>query len=232
MVYTWPTMNFLKEILSFFFLAALTCTAAAFEQSTTTIEGRLLYPVLSPNTNDFLPFNVTTKITLNHGNDYVTYTRSDGSFTIRNVHPGVHVIDVHSVTHHFSQIKCQYKVDTLDGTSSVSCLEYAYPGAAKQVTGTPLNIFAGATYDYFEVRQGFSIFGILRNPMFLMMGFSAFMMFMMPKLMEGMDEEDKQRMKQQMELQKDPTKMFGQIWGDLTGSGEEPATSIKAKKKA
>jgi ER membrane protein complex subunit 7 len=222
-------MNFI-ELLSLCFLAALTCVASL--EKSTIIEGKLLYPLLTPNANDFVPFNETTKITLNHGIDYVTYSRSDGSFTIRNVRPGVHVIDVHSVTYHFPQIKCQYKVESIDGASSLSCLEYAYPGANKQPTGTPLQIVAAATYDYFEVRQGFSVFGILRNPMFLMMGFSAVMMFLMPKLMEGMDEEDKQRMKQQMEMQKDPTKMLGQLWGDLTGAGEDPASSIKAKKKA
>jgi hypothetical protein len=38
-------------------------------------------------------------------------------------------------------------------------------------------------------------------------------------------------MKQQMKMQKDPTKMFGQLWGDLTGSEEESVSKPKKIKK-
>lgn len=197
---------------------------------TTTLEGRLHYPIRQHGTDTFLPYNITTKITLNHGDNFLTYSRSDGSFTVRNIPPGVHVIDIHSVTHHFPQIKCQFK-PTIE-ESSLSCIEYAYSGAAKRPVELPLNIFATATYEYFEVRKGFSVFGILRNPMFLMMAFSAGMMLLMPKLMEGMDDEEKARMKQQMEMQKDPTKMLGQLWGDITGANaEEPRTTVVTKNR-
>ena len=54
------------------------------------------------------------------------------------------------------------------------------------------------------------------------------MMFLMPKMMEGLDPEEKERMKQQMEMQKDPSKMLSQLWGDISG-GE--ADAGKAKKK-
>lgn len=63
-----------------------------------------------------------------------------------------------------------------------------------------------------------------------MMAFSVGMMFLMPKMMEGLDPEEKERMKQQMEMQKDPTKMLSQLWGDI--SGENAAVeATKAKKK-
>jgi hypothetical protein len=38
-------------------------------------------------------------------------------------------------------------------------------------------------------------------------------------------------MKQQMEMQKDPTKMLGQLWGGLTGAGEEETKSAIRKLK-
>jgi hypothetical protein len=53
----------------------------------------------------------------------------------------------------------------------------------------------------------------------------------MPKMMEGLEPEDKERMKAQMEMQKDPTKMFGQLWGDMTGAGEEESKSKPRKIK-
>lgn len=172
------------------------------------------------------PFNLTTRITLNH-DEYTTYSRNDGSFIIYNVKPGIHQLDVHSTTFHFGQVKVQLLEDSMN---TPKCLEYAFPGAAKNPIPYPLVLTAHATYDYFETRKGFSIFVIFKNPMFLMMAFSVGMMFLMPKMMENLDPEEKQRMQQQMEMQKDPTKMFSQIWGDITGGDQEPAGS-KGKKK-
>jgi hypothetical protein len=100
------------------------------------------------------------------------------------------------------------------------CLEYPYPGASKQVVPYPLVVYARGTYQYFEIKKGFSIFSMLKNPMVLMMLFSVGMMVLMPKMMEGLDPEEKARMKQQMEAQSDPTKMFSQMFGELSGSAE------------
>ena len=94
---------------------------------TTTIEGRLEFP-------DKTPFNITTRITLNN-QQYTTYSRSDGSFSIFNVPPGIHQIDIHSNTYHFGLIKIQLLEESMD---SPSCLEYAYPGALKQTIKYPL----------------------------------------------------------------------------------------------
>jgi hypothetical protein len=183
------------------------------------VEGILMYP-------DMLPFNLTTRITLNH-DEYNTYSRADGSFVIYNVPPGIHQLDIHNTIFHFSQVKIQLLEESMDRPK---CLEYAYPGASKNPIPYPLALTAHATYEYFEQRKGFSVFVFLKNPMFLMMAFSAGMMFLMPKMMEGLEPEEKERMKQQMEMQKDPSKMLTQLWGGLTG-GEEEATAGKGKKK-
>lgn len=176
--------------------------------SSLSIEGILQYP-------DATPFNETTRVTLNHG-EYQTYSRPDGRFVLHNIPPGIHVIDAQSVKIHFSQVKLQ-----VIENAAPKCLEYAYPGATKRpVDCPPVVLTAVAKYDYFEKKRGFSLLGMLKNPMVLMMIFSAGMMFLMPKMMENMDEEEKARMKQQMEMQKDPTKMLSSLWGDLTGSSE------------
>jgi hypothetical protein len=180
-----------------------------------TIVGRLQFP------DSTHTFNQTTRITLN--NDYTTYSRSDGGFTFYNVPSGIHVVDVQSTVYHFSQIKCQL----LEGEQP-KCLEYAYPGATKQPTTTwPVVLTAHATFDYFEKRAGFSIFGILKNPMVIMMVFSVGMMTLMPKMMENMEPEEKERVRQQMEMQKDPTKMLASLWGDLTTGGEDEKQVVK-----
>lgn len=60
-----------------------------------------------------------------------------------------------------------------------------------------------------------------------MMAFSVGMMVVMPKMMEGLDPEEKARMQQQMEMQKDPTKMLASLWGDMSGDQKEPPTGKK-----
>lgn len=164
-------------------------------------------------------------MTLNHG-EYTTYSSNDGSFVIYNVKPGTHQIDIHSSAFHFGQVKVQLLEESMD---TPKCLEYAYPGATKNSIPYPLELTAHASYEYFEPRKGFSIFAIFKNPMFMMMLFSVGIMFLMPKMMEGLDPEEKERMKQQMEMQKDPSKMFSQIWGDITGD-QDAASRLKKKK--
>jgi ER membrane protein complex subunit 7 len=211
-------------------VAAAAAAAAADSSPTTTITGRLQFP-------DKSPFNMTgTKVTLNH-QDYVTYTKPDGTFSIYNVPPGIHLLDVQSTTHHFSQVKIQLLKEAM---SEPKCLEYAYPGANKQVldcakkdstssSSVHVTLTTVAMYDYFEKRSGFSIFSILKNPMILMMVFSVGIMYFMPQMMEGLDPEEKARMKKQMEMQQDPSKMISSLWEGLSGqpSSTDEATSFQ-----
>lgn len=223
--------------------AAAAATSATADSSstitpTTTIKGRLQFP-------DKSPFNLTTPVTLNH-QDFVTYTRPDGTFSIYNVPPGIHLLDVQSTTHHFSQVKIQLLQDSM---TEPKCLEYAFAGAQKQVmdcAASPNNkandaaeaessvfvtLTTVAVYDYFEKRSGFSFYSILKNPMILMMVFSVGVMYFMPQMMEGLDPEEKARMKKQMEMQQDPSKMISSLWEGFSGQPAEE-TTLAAKKQA
>jgi len=197
------------------YATALLLVALFAPTGATTIVGQLQFP-------DKSSFNETVRIVLNHG-ELWTYSRQDGSFALETVPPGIHVLDVYSSVYHFSQYKIQLSQDDMDNPK---CLEYAYPGAIKQPVSHPLVITAVATYDYFEKRPGFTLLALLRNPMLLMMAFAAGLMFLMPKLMEGMDDEEKEQMKRQMELQKDPSKMLGQLFGTTPA----PAPTSKKNK--
>lgn len=159
----------------------------------------------------------------------MTYSRIDGSFVIYNVPPGIHQIDIHSNTYLFGQIKIQLLEESMDAPK---CLEYPYPGANKQVIAYPLVIYPQATFQYFEQRRGFSIFGLFKNPMVLMMIMGVGLMYAMPKMMEGMDPEEKARMKQQMEAQQDPTKMFSQMFAGITGAEEEDPSKKRRERRA
>ena len=67
--------------------------------------------------------------------------------------------------------------------------------------------------------------------MLLMMLFSGGMMYMMPRMMEGMDPEQKAQMQKQMEAQTDPMKMFEELKGELFGTGEEQKNDKEQRKK-
>ena len=164
-----------------------------------------------------------THISLNAG-EQMTYSHLDGSFAFYNVPPGVHLVDVHSHTYMFSQIKIQLLEDSMDAPK---CIEYAYPGASKAIPH-PLVLTAHAKYQYFEACPGFSIFLLLKNPMLLMMLFSAGLMYVMPKMMENLEPEEQERMRKQMKLQKDPTKMMASLFG--IGEEEPPPKTRRNKK--
>jgi len=207
----------MKQLL---LLLGLFNVCSAGDVPKTEIKGRLEFPTAKP-------FNITTKITLNHG-EYTTYSRKDGSFVIYDVGPGIHQLDFDSKSYHFPQVKIQLLEDSMDAPK---CLEYAFPGAQKRAIKYPLVINPKGTYQYFETKKGFSIFSLLRNPMVLMMLFSVGLMAAMPYMMEGLDPEEKARMKEQMKNQQDPSAMLSQMWGDMTGAGEEEAPKSKKERR-
>lgn len=189
---------------------------SAAETPTATIKGTLLLP-------DATPVNMT-RVALNAG-EQLTYSRLDGTFAFYNVPPGVHLVDVYSHELMFGQVKIQLLEDSMDAPK---CIEYAYPGANKQPIAHPLVLTASASYEYFEQRPGFSIFSLLKNPMLLMMVFSVGLMYLMPKMMENMDPEEQERMRKQMEMQKDPSAMLT----NLFGMGEqEPVKPVRRNKR-
>ena len=67
--------------------------------------------------------------------------------------------------------------------------------------------------------------------MVLVMVASAALMFVMPRMMENLDPEQKEQMKKQMEMQQDPTKMLSQLWGDLSGTNAQPQVGKKKIKE-
>jgi hypothetical protein len=198
-----------------FISVCLAIIPLAFATPKTTINGQLLLP-------DETPVNAT-KIVLNSG-EFLTYSRVDGTFSFYGVAPGIHLLDVHSHVHHFSQVKIQLLEDQMD---SPTCIEYYYPGATKASITHPLVMKARARYEYFEPKGSFNPMSLLKNPMMLMMIVSFGMMFLMPKMMENLEPEERERMQKQMEMQKDPAKMFSSLLGI-----EEPQAESSKKKRS
>lgn len=149
---------------------------------------------------------------------------------IFDVPPGVHQLDIHSPTFHFGQVKIQLLEDSMDAPK---CLEYAYPGSSKVAIKYPLVLAPHATYDYFLPKKGFSIFSMLKNPMVLMMLVSGALMYYMPKMMEGLDPEEKEQMRKQMQAQSNPTEMLSNMFGgggDAADAGKTRRERRRVKK--
>ena len=60
-------------------------------------------------------------------------------------------------------------------------------------------------------------------------------MAFMPKMMEGLDDEQKEQMRQQMATQNqmmtDPSKGFSNLFSEMTGSGEEDSSNAANRQR-
>ncbi len=64
---------------------------------------------------------------------------------------------------------------------------------------TPILLQPLITYQYFQIRPSFSIWGMITgNPMMVMMAVSMGAMFLLPKMMSGMDPEEMKRIQKEM----------------------------------
>lgn len=188
------------------------------------VEGRIAMRGLSDGDGGAPP---TTEVVLN-GGEYRTYTRPDGAFVFHDVKPGVYLLDVLSVEYIFSQVKLNLPAAAAEGT--IRCLEYKYPGAAKQPIGYPLELKPHVRQQYFEIREQPGLHTILRNPMMLMVAFTGFVVLFMPKMMDSMDPEEKKKMQEQMGNAQDPAAMMKSLFG-MGGDDDDDEPAEKPRPK-
>ena len=145
--------------------------------------------------------------------------------------PGVYLLDVLSVDYVFSQIKLN--LPTAAG-EPIRCLEYAYPGAAKKAAPYPVELSPHLKMQYFDVREQPGLHTLFRNPMLLMMMFTCGLVVFMPKLMDGMDPEEKKKLQEQMGAAQDPASMMKSLFGlqgDEDDASEDEGDSKKKIKR-
>jgi len=181
---------------------------------------------------------------LDHGED-VTYSRAGqgGEFEFQNIPLGVHSISVVGEANGFSSEAVKKKEDDFvfpfvkvlvtenaDGVVVGKCHMYYFLGGERVPLPScnNLRLPAISKVSYFEQKRPFSLMGLFKNPMLLMMLFGAGMTFIMPKMMEGMDPEQRKEMEAQMAAQQDPMKMMQNLFGG--GGDDEGETAPKAKK--
>lgn len=171
------------------------------------------------------------------GQTYRTYTKYDLSFTLPDVPEGVHSLEVYHPHYLFPTYMLMV---SKSGRVKATSMERKKNGqAVQEVFATAslegqeksadqsqvLTLTAVGNYQYFKKRQGVSITKMMMNPMFLMMAFSLGLMFLVPKLTEGMDPEDFKQIQEDQKKNKsddvDPQKMLN----DLLGMKQEDTDS-------
>lgn len=115
-----------------------------------------------------------------------------------------------------TQVKISVRPDAPEARDQVLCLEYKYPGAPKLKMEHPLLLRAHSAYQYFEPRNRFGpLLAQLSSPMTWMLLLSVLVAFYMPKMMDGLTEEEKARLQEQS----NPSALFQELLGGGGGGG-------------
>lgn len=136
-----------------------------------------------------------TTVTLNYG-AHVGFIRGDGSFYIPDVPRGLYILEVTSINYTYDRLWIDVEgVDNIRAAVHLPGTDYEYNPIYS--IPYPLELAARAKTDYFTPREGFSIVSILGNPMFLMMAFMVFGVWVLPKLQEGIPPEELEKVRKE-----------------------------------
>ncbi|CAI9092669.1 OLC1v1027980C2 [Oldenlandia corymbosa var. corymbosa] len=144
-----------------------------------------------------LPAKVSNVKVILNGGKSVTFLRPDGYFSFHNVPAGTHLIEVAAIGYFFSPVRVD--VSARNPGKVQAALTETRKGLSELVL-EPLS-----EEQYYEIREPFSIMSVVKSPMGLMMGFMAFVMLVMPKLVENMDTEEMKRAQEEMRNQGVPS---------------------------
>jgi len=173
-----------------------------------TVEGRVMLGNLDAS---------NIRLSLN-GMQYHALTSIDGSFRFYDIPSGIYSLDVLDTRFLYSQLKL--KVTAEDST--VTVVEYKYPGAKRNTAEYPIELKPHSRIGYFQKREGFSIWKmIMGNPTMIMMAFMMGMIFFVPQMMKNMDPEQLKEMQEQSMLNQagvDPNDPMKALMG-MFGSG-------------
>ncbi|TDH66659.1 uncharacterized protein CCR75_006091 [Bremia lactucae] len=154
------------------------------------------------------------KVQLN-GGEHTTFVRADGLFVFRDLAPGRYVVDIPSTHFLFSQYKVDIGVDGL-----TRALEYKYMGAPKMHASYPLVVEPVKQLDYFEQREKFNLLSLIMNPSFLTIIVPIGLLYILPKLSEGMDPEEMKKAQAEMGSA-DPSSLLAGMLGGGQGNAED-----------
>ncbi|CAN8229720.1 unnamed protein product [Cochlearia groenlandica] len=184
----------LCQISFFFFFFASTLPITSGSEESYTITGRVKIPASTVIGHAAKFSNI--KVILNGGQN-VTFLRPDGYFTFHKVPAGTHLIEVYALGYFFSPVR----VD-------VSARHRGKVQATLTETRrslTELVLEPMRADQYYELREPFNVMSIVKSPMGLMVGFMVVVVFLMPKLMENIDQDELKRTQEELRNQGVPS---------------------------
>ncbi|MCO5602218.1 hypothetical protein L7F22_056346 [Adiantum nelumboides] len=138
-----------------------------------------------------VPFKSSNvKISLNFGQK-VAFIRPDGYFAFTGIPAGTHLLEVVAPGYSFSPVRVDVSA-RLNGQLQATLTE------TRRILSEPLVLEPLREETYFEKREPFSLMGLLKSPMGLMVGFMAVAAILLPKLMENIDPEEMKKMQEEM----------------------------------
>ncbi|CAO3681982.1 unnamed protein product [Umbelopsis vinacea] len=156
-----------------------------------------------------------------------TYSMEDlGLITMNSpaVPNGNYFLEVQSVNYVFPKIRVDVEDENVRGAYSALGSDWATTGYEVPY---PFVIKAKADAEYFLKREGFNVMNMFKNPMMIMMGLSAVMLFALPKMMANINPED---MEEFNKAQTDAQKMMKDVPGLGNLLGAQSAQQTKRRK--
>ena len=160
-------------------VALLAVVAAASPAAAYSVEGVIRLPrsVQDPSQR---------RVVLSGGRSAIPNSR--GEFVIENLAAGTYLLEVQDLENVFPPVR-------IDISAKESGRVRASNPDTSERLAYPLVLRPLAPAQYFEVRVPYDWTAMLKNPMVMMMGFSLFLMVLMPKMMANMDPEELEQMR-------------------------------------
>jgi len=173
------------------------------------MEGFLVKPFPAYNPSD-------ARILLNGGEHVAIPRASDGRFVFAGVQDGTHLLEVRAIGFVYPQLRVRVSAKQGGRVEAEEMRETA--NGPRTRYASPLRLQPKGRISYFDKREQFSIMQFIANPMMLMMMMTMGMAYCMPKMMEGIEEDEE--MKEEMSKMRE-----GGIGAMLGGGGaEKPKT--------
>ncbi|KAG0629225.1 hypothetical protein M758_1G086800 [Ceratodon purpureus] len=140
------------------------------------------------------------KVIINAG-EQVSFIRTDGSFSFEGVPGGTYLLEVAALGYFFPMVRVDVS-SRLPGEIRASYIE-----GPRRISGS-LVLEPLREENYYEIREPFSLMGLLKSPMGLMIGFMVICVFLLPMLMDSIDPEEMKRLQETQRANPSPISQF------------------------
>ena len=166
------------------------------------------------------------------GGKYRGFLKSNGGFTINRIPPGTYLVEVVSPNHLFEPARVD--ISSKSGKIRARKANILKPTQVLHLP-YPLQFKAEEQAQFFEKRESWSMFSMLKNPMVLLLVAPVILMLIVPKLMKSVDPEYQKEMQDSMNMFQQPgsgmpslEEMFTNMFGGGGSSGGQSNRAITA----